>query len=149
MTTEQPADNLQLDRFVAYPREDVGVEYKDWLNISVERDKATLAKAAIALANHGGGFIILGFQETGGVFYSTACPSDFPQITQDAVNESIRRYAEPEFHSQMYGIAHPHSGVTHPVIVIPSSDVPVMCRRDQLDTWRLGLFDLMRSPSKQ
>ena len=86
------------------------------------------------MANHGGGFIILGFQEAGGVFSSTACPSELPQITQDAVNESIRRYAEPEFHSQMYSIAHSGSGVTHPVIVIPGSDVPVMCRRDQLDS---------------
>ena len=31
-----------------------------WLNLSDKRNKATLAKAAIALANHGGGEIVLG-----------------------------------------------------------------------------------------
>ena len=133
MTAEQPSEHLQLDGFVSYPREDIDLEYKGWLNLRLNKDRATLAKAAIALANHGGGHIILGFQE-GGALQSVARPPDVPVITQDDVNEAIRRYAEPEFHCQMYDVTHPQSGVTHPVIGIPGSNVPVMCKRDQQDS---------------
>ena len=133
MTTERLPEYLDLDRFVSHPREDIDVEYKGWLNLSVEKERATLAKAAIALANHGGGRIILGFQEKGQALESVARPPEVPEITQDAVNSAIRRYAEPESHCQAYDIAHPNSGVTHPVVRVPGSDVPVMCKRDQKD----------------
>ena len=132
MNVQQPPEHLQLERFVAYPREDIDVEYKGWLDLTVEKERATLAKAAIALANHGGGHIILGFREEPAL-QSVARPPTVPEITQDGVNAAIRQYAEPEFHCQVYNISHPHSGVSHPVIGIPGSAEPVMCRRDQLE----------------
>ncbi len=131
MSTSQTTDYLQLDGFIIHPREDIDVEYKDWLNLRVANDKATLAKAAIALTNHGGGHIILGFREGGQALQSVARPSDVPEITQDDVNAAIRRYAEPEFHCQVYDITHPDSGVSHSVVRVPGSDVPVQCKRDQ------------------
>ncbi len=134
VTTGQPPDYLQLDRFVAYPREDIDVEYKGWLDLREERDRATLAKAAIALANHGGGYIVLGFDESQQTLRSVVRPPDIPETTQDAVNAAIRRYADPEYHCQLYAIVHPHSGVIHPVIRIPSGDVPVMSKRSQTDS---------------
>lgn len=133
MTTGQPPEHFQLDRFVSYPREDIDVEYKGWLNLSVERDRATLAKAAIALANHGGGHIILGFQEEGQALQPAVRPPDVPEITQDAVNAAIRRYAEPESHCQMYIGTDRTTGRSHPIIRVQASDVPVMCKRDQQD----------------
>ena len=40
------------------------MELKNWLDLRGNRhDKATLAKAAMALANHGGGSILLGFED--------------------------------------------------------------------------------------
>ena len=63
MTADQTPEYLQLEGFVSYPREDMDAEYKDWLNLGLDKDRATQAKAAIALANHGGGHIIIGFQE--------------------------------------------------------------------------------------
>jgi predicted HTH transcriptional regulator len=46
------------------PRENLNFEIKNWLDLSNDNDaKAILAKAAIALANHGGGFIALGLVE--------------------------------------------------------------------------------------
>ena len=62
---------------------------------------------------------------------STPGPLNVPQVAQDAVNESVRRYAEPEFHCQVYDVTHPDSGAVHPVIGVPGSDVPVMSKRDQ------------------
>ena len=47
------------------PREDLDFEVKNWLNLQgSNEDKATFAKAVLALANHGGGFVALGLLET-------------------------------------------------------------------------------------
>lgn len=120
-----------LRRLVDDPMEQIDAEYKDWLNLSQNHGKATLAKAAIALANHGGGYIVIGLAEDGASLTSKARPSDCPEITQDAVNGAVRRYAEPEFQCAMRIVPHHHSGIPHPVIVVPGNlTVPVMSKRE-------------------
>ena len=119
-----------LQPLIDEPREDLAVEYKTWLETSREQGKATLAKACIALANHGGGFLILGFQEQGDSLSSTPPPAQVTDITQDTVNSIIRRYADPAFHCQLHFTMHSTSGVAHPVVAVPSDlSVPVMSRR--------------------
>ena len=76
---------------ISEPREDLAVEYKTWLDLGQEKDKATLAKACIALANHGGGFFVLGFDEDGDSLNSVTKPAGFGEITQDAINSIVRR----------------------------------------------------------
>ena len=121
----------ELQPLITEPREDLAYEYKDWLDLTSKEHKATLAKAAIALANHGGGFIVIGFAEQGQTFESRPRPEEIPEITQDSVNAIIRRYADPEFHCELHNVPHPDTGVSHPVVIIPSTlTVPVMSRRD-------------------
>ena len=121
----------ELRTLITEPREDLAYEYKDWLNLTSKEHKATLAKAAIALANHGGGYIVIGFAEQGQTLESRTCPEGFPEITQDSVNAVIRRYADPEFHCEVYNVPHPDTGVSHTVVSVPSTlTVPVMSRRD-------------------
>lgn len=131
MTTEHPPEYLQLDGFVNYPREDLDAEYKEWLNWKTEMNKAIIAKAAIALSNHGGGYLIIGFKEQEQILESKPHPHDIPVITQDDVNGIIGRYAEPKFHCQVDYVSHQTTHVSHPVIRVPPSNVPVMCKRDQ------------------
>lgn len=120
-----------LEPFIIEPREALDAEYKDWLDLSTNEHKATLAKAAIALVNHGGGYIILGFSEIQNELQSVARPTNIPIVTQDAINAAIRRYASPEFHCEMYIVAHPTTGVIHPVIVAPGTlTEPVMSKRE-------------------
>jgi hypothetical protein len=58
-------------------------------------------------------------------------PIAIPEITQDAVNAAIRRYASPEFHAEVYAVQHPITGVVHPVIALPGTlTEPVMSKRD-------------------
>ena len=45
--------NAELVSLLTTPNETLAVEYKSWLIISENNDRARLAKAAIALANHG------------------------------------------------------------------------------------------------
>jgi hypothetical protein len=121
----------ELRSLVTTPREDLGVEYKDWLDPSSNHGRATVARAAIALANHGGGFIVIGFAEREGSLISQPKPDTLMAITQDQANAAIRRFADPEFHAEVYGITHPDTGVEHIIILVPGGHaVPVMSRRD-------------------
>lgn len=121
----------ELQPLLTEPREELGVEYKDWLNLSENEDKAKLAKAAIALANFGGGFVVLGMSEEGGSFSSKPRPKHFSEPTQDAVNAAVRRYASPEFHCEAYPVLHPETGVSHVIVSVPGGiKEPVMSRRE-------------------
>ena len=120
----------ELLPLITLPREDLSTEYKDWLDLSDNSHKAVLAKAAIALANHGGGFIVIGFAEDGGSLVSSQRPTEIPEITQDAVNSAVKRYSSSSFHCQLYNVIHPETGVDHLVISVPGNlAVPVMSKR--------------------
>lgn len=120
----------ELQPLITEPREDLAYEYKDWLDLTSKEHKATLAKAAIALANHGGGFIVIGFAEQEQTLESRRRPEGIPEITQDSVNESVHLYAEPKFQCAMHLVSHPDTDVQHPVVIIPSTTVPVMSMRE-------------------
>ena len=51
----------EFQPLVEFPAESPSAEYKDWLDLASTHGRATLAKHAMAIANHGGGHIILGF----------------------------------------------------------------------------------------
>ena len=130
MVSEHTPDPLQLRGLIEFPREDLGVEYKNWLDLTSDEARATLAKAAIAMANHGGGFIVLGFSEANGTLESVAVPSGLPTIGQDRVNQAVHRYAEPSFHCELHWVEHPPTGTIHAVVRVPGTDVPVMSKSD-------------------
>lgn len=120
-----------LEPLITEPREDLSVEHKAWLDLTENQHRALLAKAAIALVNHGGGFIVLGMADEPAGLVSRPRPPNIPEITQDAVNSAIRRYATPEFHAELYAVPHPTTGVVHPVISLPSTLAePAMAKRD-------------------
>ena len=121
----------ELRPLITEPREDLATEYKDWLDLTRKEHKANLAKAAIALANHGGGRIVIGFAEQGQTLVSGPHPEEILKISQDSVNDAINRYAEPTFHCAMHTVRHPDTNVEHPVVIVPGMfTVPVMSRRE-------------------
>lgn len=110
------------------PKEDLSVEYKTWLDLRNEDHKAVLAKASIALANHGGGFIVLGFDDGKGL--TSAAKPDEVVITQDLINGVIQKYASPAFHCRLDMVPHPGTRCDHPIITIPGGHTePVMSTR--------------------
>lgn len=124
----------ELRPLLAEPREDLAAEYKDWLNLSENSQKAILAKAAIAIANHGGGYIVIGMRDNRSQLVSVPRPDGIPDTEQDAVNAAIQRFATPEFHCEVYAVPHPETAVVHPVIVVPGGMiVPVMSKRNCQD----------------
>jgi hypothetical protein len=54
-----------------------------------------------------------------------------PAITQDGANAAVRRYADPEFHVEVYRITHLETGIEHVVVSVPGGHtIPVMSKRD-------------------
>ncbi len=143
---EQSPDLPNLERFILNPTEDLDVEYKGWLDLREQRDRGTLAKAVIALANHGGGVIVLGFKDLPTGLEARPKPTEIPDVDQDSVNDAVHRYAEPQLHCRLHSVKHPDVGSIHPVIRVPGSDVPVMSKGDQAEAGLQQRKVYMRKP---
>lgn len=119
----------RLEALVRYPNESLDVEIKDWLKIDEQLHKADLAKAMLALANHGGGFILIGFRKVSGVYQPMqADPEVIKLYDQDRINGIVSRYSDPPFHVECHMIQGEKE--KHPVIVVPGGhSVPIRCTR--------------------
>ncbi len=107
-------DNLQ---------ENLEVEVKNWLNgLAANGDKATLAKEIIALANNGGGYIFIGFDDKGAEFPEiTPEEGDLDAFTQDAISGIVQRYVTPSCQCRLEMISRTGSEALHPVIIVPGN----------------------------
>jgi len=124
---------LRLRNLVRQPREDLHIEVKGWLDLGDENHKADLAKALLALANHGGGYVLIGFSEQNGQLAVDEVnrPSDLNGYSQDLINGVVKSYADPPFHCTVHFVPPRDSEDTLPVIVVPGGHrVPIRCRRD-------------------
>lgn len=87
-----------------------------------------VAKALIALENHGGGFLLFGYKEDSTkklVPDTTRPPSMEPYLT-DAVNAILKKRAEPPFHVEVTLQVHPLTKDEYPLVrVTGRSKVPI------------------------
>ncbi len=123
--------NERLADLLIDPREDLDFEIKSWLDIRNDNDaKATLAKAMLALANHGGGFVALGLQEhQGRVIEAPGRPATFDTYNQDLINGIVQNYADPAYHCAVH-LVPDRAGSLFPIVVVPGGHrVPVRARR--------------------
>ena len=120
--------NYQLQDLVDAPRERLDVEYKSWLPLKDRAVQAELAKDLCALANYGSGYLVFGIAND---MTSAGEPShqDGP-FDQDSLSGIVKRYLNPAFQVQVYEVKSARTGITHPVIWVPShGEVPVCSRR--------------------
>lgn len=124
-------DDRRLADLLREPRETLDIEIKDWLDLGDRHHKAVLAKAAIALANHGGGFIVIGFTRAGDSFLPGAGrPESLGAFNQDAINGIVSHYTEPPFHCDLRIVIQPGTDVAFPVVVVPGGHrVPIRSKR--------------------
>jgi hypothetical protein len=119
-----------LEPLLAAPAEALEVEYKCWLDLRCnDEHKALLAKAAIALANEGGGVIVIGLREERPNLISEPRPPEIASYDADLINSIIRRFASPSFHCTLTLLLHPQTKHEHAVVQVPGGHrVPVMSK---------------------
>jgi predicted HTH transcriptional regulator len=128
----------QLIELLDYPREDVDTEIKDWLPLQSKLSRADLARELIALANHGGGYVLFGFRDQDdGWPPSGPCPYPPQRYSQDAINSTVKAYAEPPFECLVDHL-NSSAGNEHVVISVPGGHrVPIRSKRAGPDGSRL------------
>ena len=115
---------MSVDSLLTNPQETVGIEYKEWLDLSSPEHQAVLAKALIALANFGGGKVVLGFKSAAqGIL--TPCDEEAPgdhhaSYARERIQHVLERYASPQFEIACEYVGRLGSSVVHPVIDVPA-----------------------------
>lgn len=129
----------QLQELLDVPREDLGIELKAWLDLEDKSRRADVARELLALANHGGGYLIFGFEDRpDGWTPAGPSPYSLDQYTQDFINGLCERYADPPFHCEVF---HETSSSGDPavIVVVPGGHrVPIRSRRGGPDGSRLS-----------
>ena len=92
-----PDPNADFDDLVNEPRETLDVENKEWLDLTDHDHRAVVAKEIIALSNHGGGVLVVGFEEkTDGTFDAAAGrPANLDAWSQDNIQSIVAKYIDP------------------------------------------------------
>ena len=119
-----------LEPLLAAPAEALDVEFKGWLDLrDNDEHKGLLAKAAIALANEGGGVLVIGYREERPALISEPRPAEIAAYDADLINNIVRRFASPAFHCSLKGLLDPQTGHEHAVIEVPGGfGFPVMSK---------------------
>lgn len=117
----------ELTEFVDYPKETLSVEYKTWLDLGDVEVRANLARHIAALANHGGGALVFGFDDED---LSPSQPNQFPKLalSHDLVSSISKKYLEPAIHCDVETIRSA-LGNTHSVVVVPSHGNTPICAK--------------------
>jgi Putative DNA-binding domain len=132
--------NADLGDLINEPRETLDVEVKDWLDLTDNDHRAMIAKEIIALANHGGGFLVIGFEEReDGTFQPSAGrPVNLDAWSQDNIQSIIAKYADPAVQCRVHHRDSAASLQKHPIIVVPGGHrVPIRAKAGAPDGKKL------------
>ncbi|MBR0687827.1 putative DNA binding domain-containing protein [Bradyrhizobium manausense] len=123
-------DENQIDALVARPGETLNVEIKQWFDPKAPEGKQKIVRAAFALYNRNGGYLLVGFKDKT-LQPDTEGALENVRVTyhQDAIQQLISHYASDPFEVQVaFAERDQH---TYPVIVIAQGvRVPVAVKRD-------------------
>ena len=133
--------NADLDDLINEPRETLDVEVKEWLDLTDNDHRSMVAKEIIALANHGGGFLVIGFEERAdGTFEPSAGrPTNLDAWSQDSIQSIVFKYADPGVQCRVHHRANAASRERYPIIAIPGGRrVPIRAKAGSPDGKKLS-----------
>jgi hypothetical protein len=133
--------NANLDDLINEPRETLDVELKEWLDLRDNDHKAIVAKEIIALANHGGGVLVIGFEEQEDGTFKTASgrPDDLQAWSQDNIQSIVARYIDPGVQCRVHHRARGDAPERYPIIAVPGGHrVPIRAKAGSPDGKKLA-----------
>jgi hypothetical protein len=126
MAERAPVDQNYLADLVERRIEAPHVEYKRWMPLSDNVERANIARHLCALANGGGGWLVFGFEDDG--TESEPHPGSLAAYGQDAINGIAERYLAPQPHCETHHVT-AASGRIYPVIRVPSHEETPVCAK--------------------
>lgn len=123
-------DESKIQALIDRPRESLAVEIKNWVLLEDDHGKAKIVRAAIALRNHGGGYLLIGFNDKTLEPETHGIPSDVRGAYHaDKVQKAIGKYASESFEVGVaFGMREEQE---FPVLVIPPGvQSPVAAKAD-------------------
>lgn len=123
--TVRNTDSLRSQELVERPGESLSVELKRWIDPECPEGKAKIVKTALALRNHGGGHLVIGFDNDSFEPDTNNVPQDVKAAFHiDVIQGLISKYASqpfevtvefPELEGQPYPVITASRGVETPV----------------------------------
>lgn len=103
--------------FIPIP-ESLSTEVKDWIDPRTLHGKATIVKACIALYNHGGGVLRIGFDKHSGAPVKCSLEGDVPIIfAADLLQKTVSEYCSDRIPLQLeYKLI---DGCYYPIVTVP------------------------------
>ena len=120
----------RIQQLIERPSESLSVEIKRWIDPDQQDGTAKIVRAALALRNHGGGYLIIGFDNETLQPDKNNIPQDVRSAFHiDKIQGLISRFASEPFE---VAVEFPErEGQSYPVIVIPSGvKTPVAAKSD-------------------
>ena len=112
---------------IAVPRETLDVELKAWLDLTDRAVRANIARHLAALANHGGGYMVFGFNDD--LSRDQNRPESLESYNRDLFAGIVSRYLTPTFHCDVT-IVQDKGAEQFPVIRVPGhGQVPIAAKR--------------------
>ena len=120
--------NSDLSDLVENPREDLSIECKGWLDLADNLQRAKIARHLAALANHGGGYLLLGFSDD--LTPDQHRPTDVRIYNRDVFSDIVRRYLTPRFQCEVTQVT-AANGDDFPIVRVPGhGSVPIAVKAD-------------------
>jgi Putative DNA-binding domain len=116
----------EIQDYIHHPNENLHAEYKRWLDLSEHENRANLARHIAALANHGGGFIIFGFDDAT-LLPTEANPYDISHYSHDGIAAITRKYLDPVPHCDVREVV--NGKHQHSYIIVPSHGATPICAK--------------------
>lgn len=122
-------NNAEINELLLAPTERLSMELKAWLDLGVEDDRAKIAKALMALRNHGGGVLVVGFDNKTLKPIAAGRPPDLAtSYHQDTIQKLVKDFIDPPFEVAVR--IGEKDGLKYPVLEVPSGIIfPVFARR--------------------
>ena len=126
-------DNDRIQELIERPSESLSIELKGWFDPDTPEGKAKIVRAAIAMRNHGGGYLLIGFNnETGEPEFENA-PSDIRSLFHvDNIQYLVTKYSSEPFEVKIHYPS--REGQEFPVLEIPSGVKTPVATKSELKT---------------
>jgi hypothetical protein len=122
--------NERIQDLIERPSESLSIELKGWFDPDTPEGKAKIVRAAIAMRNNDGGYILIGFNnETGAPEFGNVPAHIRPLFHVDKIQYLITKYSSEPFEVKIYYPS--REGQEFPVLEIPSGvKTPVAAKSD-------------------